>query len=103
MSAQSSGATVIPITPCERCRQLEERAAMLQLERDELFLAVARERERANAILLEFPNPPQIVQVHAAAAGPAPLRHRVVDRLNDSVKALLPFAHVAVKRLLAKG
>lgn len=104
MKTKTNQTPAVAPTMCERCKQLEERANLLQHERDELMLAVARERQRANAVLLEFPTQPLVVQVQASAAkGPLPLRYRVADKVNDSVKGLLPFAHVAVKRLMGKG
>lgn len=89
---------VIPIANCERCKQLEARLAAVEMERDELSLALARERQRANAIFLQFPTQPTTVTVQVPVREEAPLRHKVVDRLNDQVKKMLPFLHVAAKR-----
>jgi hypothetical protein len=102
MKSESGGATVIPISSCERCKELERRLEVLQAERDELVIAVARERQRANAVLVQFPTAPVMVPAPVAVADP-PLRHRIADRINDSVKRLLPFAHTAAKRLTSKN
>jgi hypothetical protein len=96
MKDKSTGATIIPLTTgCDRCRTLENRLHALQAERDELVLALARERQRANSVVLEFPTVPLRSPTATAPQGPAPLRHQIADRLNDSMKGILPFAHIA--------
>lgn len=102
MIQDSTEATVIPISSCERCRHLDARLEALQIERDELLLALARERQRANSLLLQFPTLPPLACAPPVNQGTPPLRYRVADRINDSIKRLLPFAHGAAKRFTFK-
>ncbi len=57
-------------------------------ERDAALLAVAKEREVANAILAS--------QV-APKLGPKPIRYRAVDALSDGLKKALPLPHAGVR------
>ena len=86
---------------CERCGAMEARIQDLEQERSDLLLALARERERANALFLAYPPAtlaPSGAPAHAAGpTGPLPLRYRLVDKLNDTVKRGLPVVHIAAK------
>jgi hypothetical protein len=75
--------------PCAGCLQLRGEVARLLEDRDRLLLELARERERSAALLLSWPPEPTDL-------GP-PLRHRVVDALNERLKRHLPAAHVRLK------
>ena len=55
-------------------------------ERDEALLALAREREKLNALLLAQPQPRA-----------KPMRYWAVDVLNDGVKKALPLPHAGVR------
>jgi len=103
----------VPAPGCERCQRLEKDLRALQAERDELWLSLAKERQRANAILLSFPHaeksepivaPPIIIY---ADPGPQPLRYKVADMVNNGMKRLLPFGHggarQTVQRLLSRN
>lgn len=99
-------------TGCERCKRLEQNLRDLQAERDELWLALAKERQRTNAILLSFPLHQQKLEPVVMMAppappppvdlGPQPLRYRVADVLNNGVKKLTPFAHGGAKKTVQK-
>ncbi len=84
---------------CERCKGLEARIRDLELERGDLLLALARERERANALFLAYPAPAQAPSAAPAApvVGKPPLRHRLVDAVNNSLKRQFPDVHRAAK------
>src|SRR5262249_19670777 len=69
---------------CAHCEHF--RAALA--ERDAALLALARERERANVIVLG-----QI----APARGPKPIRYWAVDAINDGLKKALPLPHAGVR------
>ena len=100
MSKQDNENTAEARATCERCKGLEARIRDLELERSDLLLALARERERANALFLSYPAPPAAPSAPApAAAAPTrpPLRHRLVDALNDSLKRQFPDVHRAAK------
>ncbi|MDC0708314.1 hypothetical protein POL68_07505 [Stigmatella sp. ncwal1] len=82
---------------CERCEQLDARIHELELERSDLRLALARERERANALRLAYPAVHPSPLQASVPGGRAPLRHRLVDALNDSLKHRFPDIHRAAK------
>jgi len=75
--------------PCPQCEPLVRK---LREERDAALLAVAVEREKANAILLsqKVPTPPP----------PKPIRYWAVDAINDGFKRALPLPHRGVRALL---
>ena len=98
MSKQDNESTAGARAPCERCPGLEARIRDLELERSDLLLALARERERANALLLSYPAAVATPSAPPAAAPTRPpLRHRLVDALNDSLKRQFPDMHRAAK------
>jgi hypothetical protein len=84
---------------CERCKQLEAKLQELELERSELRLALARERERANALRLAYPvvQPGPQQPAFSPPGGRPPLRYRLVDAVNDSIKQRFPDIHRAAK------
>lgn len=98
MPTQDNETTAGAKAACERCKGLEARIRDLELERSDLLLALARERERANALFLAYPPSHQAANVQPAAQ-PAklPLRHRLVDAMNDSIKRQFPEIHRAAK------
>ena len=98
MSTQDNESTAGAKAACERCQGLEARIRDLELERGDLLLALARERERANALFLAYP--PTFQAATAQPAAPVtrpPLRHRLVDALNNSLKRQFPDVHRAAK------
>jgi hypothetical protein len=99
VSNQDNKSTAGAKAACERCKGLEARIRALELERSDLLLALARERERANALFLAYPSPPQAPSAQPAAplVGKPPLRHRLVDALNDSLKRQFPGVHRAAR------
>ncbi len=100
MPNQDNESTAGAKAACERCQGLESRIRDLELERRDLLLALARERERANALFLAYPTSTQAPSAQPAAAAPVtrpPLRHRLVDALNDSLKRQFPDVHRAAK------
>ena len=76
-------------TPCLRCEQLRAELRAARKERDAALLAVAIEREKANATLLSqaVPEPPP----------PKPLRYWAIDALSDGLKKALPWPHAGVR------
>lgn len=62
---------------CERCARLDERVRELERERSDLRHALARERERANALFLAFPPAPP-------AASSAPPSTTSADQGTDA-------------------
>ena len=78
-------------TPCPQCEQLRAGLRAAREERDAALLAVAVEREKANAILLSqmkaVPEPPR----------PKPLRYWAIDALSDGLKKALPWPHAGVR------
>jgi len=100
VSNQDNESTAGAKAPCERCKGLEARIRDLELERGDLLLALARERERANALFLSYPAPAQAASAQPAAAlaeGKPPLRHRLVDAVNNSLKRQFPGVHRAAR------
>ncbi|HEX8699178.1 MAG TPA: hypothetical protein VF815_10105 [Myxococcaceae bacterium] len=99
MSNQDNESTAGAKAACERCKGLEARIRDLELERSDLLLALARERERANALFLAYPASPQAPSAAPAApvVGKPPLRHRLVDAVNNSLKRQFPDVHRAAK------
>lgn len=67
---------------CSECEALRK-------QRDDALLALAREREQLNALVLAQPQPQE-----------KPLRYRAVDFLNDGLKRALPLPHKGVRWLL---
>jgi len=88
-------------TSCPECERLRAQLRMLQEERDAALTSVAKERERANAILVS--------QVAPAPPAPRPIRYWAVDLLNSGIKKALPLPHAGVRaaaqylRRLRKG
>ena len=76
-------------TSCPECEQLRAQVRELREERDAALLSVARERERANAILMS--------QVAPALPEPKPIRYWAVDMLNSGIKKVLPLPHAGVR------
>ena len=100
MSNQENESTAGASAACERCKGLEARIRDLELERSDLLLALARERERANALFLSYPaSAPaaSAVPPPAAVVGKPPLRHRLVDAVNNSLKRQFPDVHRAAR------
>jgi hypothetical protein len=100
VSNQDNESTAGAKAPCERCKGLEARIRALELERSDLLLALARERERANALFLSYPAAAQAAPAQTVAApvgGRPPLRYRVVDALNNSLKRQFPGVHRAAR------
>jgi hypothetical protein len=98
VSKQDNENTAGAKAACERCKGLEARLRDLELERSDLLLALARERERANALFLAYP--PTFQTASAPPPAPVtkpPLRHRLVDALNNSLKRQFPDVHRAAK------
>ncbi len=76
-------------TSCPKCEELRAEARKARAERDAALLSLARERERANAILAS--------QVSAAPSGPRPMRYWAVDLLNSGIKKALPLPHAGAR------
>ena len=61
-----------------------------------------RPAARTGALFLAYPPAtlaPSGAPAHAAGpTGPLPLRYRLVDKLNDTVKRGLPVVHIAAKK-----
>jgi hypothetical protein len=88
---------------CPECEQLRLQVRQAREERDLALLSLAKERERANAILLSqvaIPEPPPV---------PKPVRYWAVDLLNSGLKRALPLPHAGARaamelvRKLRKG
>ena len=79
---------------CAKCDHLRWQAQELRIERDTLLVALAREKERANAFYLSYP----AQSLPPPAPSESPLRHRVVDAINFAVKGKLPFLHRAARK-----
>jgi hypothetical protein len=62
-----------------------------QDERDTALLSLARERERANAVLLSHVAPA------FPPAPPKPIRYWAVDLLNTGLKKALPLPHAGAR------
>ena len=109
MSASETQPIHPPRLRCANCERLEERIEELSGELSAAMTALARERERSNALFLSYP--PQVVSagpessrhpLPSPSIGDAvPLRHRVVDALNVMVKRRLPVVHQAARRAFA--
>ncbi len=76
-------------TSCPNCEELRAQARKARKERDAALLSLARERERANAILVS--------QVAPAPVGPKPMRYWAVDLLNSGIKKTLPLPHAGAR------
>ena len=76
---------------CAECEVLRAQVRELREQRDAALLGVARERERANAILLSQMAP------LAASRQPKPIRYWAVDLLNSGIKKALPLPHAGVR------
>jgi hypothetical protein len=90
-------------SPCPGCERLEERVQELLVEHESLVKALARERERANALFLAYP--PQVATPsHVPMSAPqndVPMRYRVVDSLNENFKRRLPGIHRFARRAIS--
>ena len=75
-------------TSCSNCEQLRAEIRKAREERDAALLSVARERERANAILLS-----QVI----APPAPKPMRYWAVDLINSGIKKALPLPHAGAR------
>ena len=77
--------------PCPQCETLRADLREARDQRDAALLAVAVEREKANAVLLS--------QLAAVPAPPAekPLRYWVVDAISDGFKKALPWPHKGLR------
>jgi len=78
-------------TSCPECERLRAAIRELREARDAALLSLARERERANAILLSqvIPPPPP--------PPPKPIRYWAVDLLNTGIKKALPLPHAGAR------
>ena len=88
------------MTPCPQCERFRAELRAAREDRDAALLAVAVEREKANAVLLG--------QTQAVPAPPPekPLRYWAVDALSDGLKKALPWPHAGVRaaaRLLRRA
>ena len=95
---------------CVGCARLQAALTLALQQRDEALLALAKERERGQAIYAQWAEPQVAAGPARTAAGapPAPtqLRYRVVDRLNEEAKRRLGPLHRrarAVAEWLLKG
>jgi hypothetical protein len=90
-------------SPCPECGVAPGRLLAVTAERDRLLRAVAMAEERANALLLSYPVPPDRQSPAGvptqATVDRTPLRHRLVDLLNSEIKRTLGPAHRGAKRL----
>src|SRR6267143_5634684 len=92
--ARRGAAVTDTVTTCAECDRLRAQLRRVLEERDSALLSLARERERANAILLSQvalgplpPGPPP----------PKPMRYWAVDLLNSGIKKALPLPHAGVR------
>lgn len=88
------------LTSCPDCEHLRAELRAARQERDAALLAIAVEREKANAVLLG--------QTRAVPAPPPekPLRYWAVDALSNGLKKALPWPHAGVRaaaRLLRRS
>jgi hypothetical protein len=90
-------------SPCPGCEQLEERVQDLLVEHESLLKALAREKERANALFLAYP--PQVATPSPTPLSPpqndVPMRYRVIDSLNENFKRRLPSVHQFARRAIS--
>lgn len=91
-------------TACSSCTQLQGRVRELLFEREALVKALAREKERANALFLSYP--PQVAPQSsqppmAPPRGEVPMRYRVVDSFNENFKRRLPALHQFARRAIS--
>jgi hypothetical protein len=91
-------------TTCSSCAQMQGRVRELLSEREALVKALAREKERANALFLAYP--PQVAPQSsqppmAPPRGEIPMRYRVVDSLNENFKRRLPALHQFTRRAIS--
>ena len=78
-------------TSCPECERLRAQLRELREERDRALLWLARERERANAILTAHVAPA------SAPSPPKPMRYRAADLLNTGFKKALPLPHAGLR------
>ena len=90
---------------CGGCARLQAALTLALQQRDEALLALAQERERTQTIYAQWAEPPVAAGPARRPAGapetPTPLRHRVVDRLNDEAKRRLGPLHRGVRAVAA--
>lgn len=72
--------------PKSRTDELERQVLALRVERDEALRALGVEKARYSSHLLTCPFPLRRVEPDYDDRAEPPLRHRVVDWLNDAVK-----------------
>jgi hypothetical protein len=74
-------------TPCANCQALQEQIYRLTMERQLLVEQLADERERANALFVNYPPPPrvEVAPPTATDGGAKPLRYQVIDQINEAV------------------
>jgi len=68
----------------------------LRISRDDALLALAKERELLQALRAKYST-----AEHVFTAQEPPLRHVVVDKMNDTFKNQFAILHVGARRLLA--
>ena len=83
---------------CARCNELEKRVQALEFEREHLLAQVAQEKARADALFVSFPPLSPNAHPPPPLSTELPLRYKLVDALNDTIKRKLPGAHRLVKR-----
>lgn len=86
--------------------ELESALDQARQERDDALAALAQERELTNALRLQLRHQgePAVPRFPAGTGlGPAPLRYKLADSLNDSAKRALGPVHSAAKKLLNRG
>lgn len=85
-------------TECADCETLKAQVLELRRNRDQALLELAQERERSEALRLNFPTDSHYVGTYQAAERiDVPLRYLVVDRVNEMVKSRFRFLHSGAK------
>ncbi len=92
----ASGAGKEPGSPCLECAALRDEVQELRISRDDALLALAKERELLQALRAKYST-----AEHVFTAQEPPLRHVVVDKMNDTFKNQFAILHVGARRLLA--
>lgn len=81
---------------CAECETLKAQVLELRRNRDQALLELAQERERSEALRLNFPTDSHYLGTHQAAID-LPLRYLVVDRVNEVLKSRFRFLHSGAK------
>lgn len=98
LGQKAAGAKGLGTEKCQDCEALEAELAGVTQQRDLAIRALAEERERTDALRLNYPSSSHSVGSHVPPdAFKPPLRYAIADAANDWLKKYFRMAHGAIK------